>query len=174
MNIDKRKHGYLVIPRQAKLLAEELGNPLFGFYLRLVMEAHWDRRNEKFGLVTMTQKELADKLYMEQTIISRWLSKLEKHKDAIVNHTKNIRVGFFPLFLADVAFKIHNKNYANLHELYADVYSINAELQENQAQNNHQSLYISSNNVGSNSSLEGEIDIDEIAKELDKEESNNG
>ena len=63
-----------------------------------------------------------------------------------------IVVGFLPLFLRDVASKIHSKDYSSLHELYADIYRINAELQQEYAnsqdkrpQKATQRLYSSSN-----------------------------
>lgn len=131
----KTRHGYLAIPRQATLLLEELGCELFGIYLTLVMKAPWDRRNENFGRIVKTQVQLGKELNMHQSTISRKLDELEKHRYCILRHQDQgyMTLGYFPLFLHEVTIKIINKNYADLNELYADMYRINAKLQEDYA-----------------------------------------
>lgn len=176
--MDKRLHGYLVLPRQSKLLRQELGYDLFGFYLMLVMEAVWHRSNKRFGQVVGKQAELAKELHMDQSTISRNLSKLEKHKYCVIRHEqKYIILGFFPLFLKDVASKIHSKNYTNLNELYADIHRINAELQDDyvnmqdkRTQKATQSLYSSSNEYLSSPGVSDEVDTEEIDINIDEVE----
>jgi transcriptional regulator with XRE-family HTH domain len=176
MNMEKRLHGYLVLPRQSKLLRQELGYDLFGFYLMLAMEAVWHRGNKRFGQVVGTQAELAKILHMDQSTVSRNLGKLEKHKYCVIRHEqKYITLGFFPLFLNDVSSKIYSKNYASLNELYADMHRINAELQEDYAnmqdrrtQKAAQSSYGSSNEYVSSAGVNGEVDIDDIYEGIER------
>lgn len=132
--MDKKYHGFLGLPRQSKLLLNDLGYDLFGFYLGLVMEAVWFRGNTHISYVTKSQAEIGNALRCEQSTVSRNLKKLEEKK-YIVRHTnhKLICLKYFPLFLTDVARKMHSKNYANLDELYADMHKINAELQDKYA-----------------------------------------
>lgn len=132
IKIQNTHHGYLTLPRQAKLLLQELGPSLFGFYLGLVMEANWFRGHKNFGRITKTQVELANELNITQETISRKFKKLEKHSYCVLRHKGEggILLGYFPLFIKDVASKMLKKNYANLGELYADMYKINTEMQE--------------------------------------------
>ena len=152
MENPKRYHGFLVLPRHSKLLLKDLGYLLFGFHLGLVMEAIWYRGNSQIGYVLKSQIELASLLNCDQATVSRNLNALQE-KRYIIRHTKYklIRLAYFPLFMSDVAGKMHSKDYANLNELYADMYRINAELQdkyaisqEKRAQKGGQSLYSSS------------------------------
>jgi transcriptional regulator with XRE-family HTH domain len=143
MNIEdvKSYHGYLALPRHSFLLIHELEYDLFGFYVGLVMLAEWHRNSKDFRYITKTQEEIAEKLKMTQATVSRKMKMLENHKYFILRHVgqtvkkkdKKILLGYLPLFLTDVANKIHSKDYTNLHELYADMYRINAELQEEHA-----------------------------------------
>ncbi len=181
MNIDKGYHGNLCLSRQSKFLLQELGCDLYGFYIALVMEAIWYRGNKNFGRIMMTQEELAIKFNMDQGTISRKFKALEnRNRYCVIRHKRSITLGFFPLFLQDVASKIHSKNYANWHELYADMHRINAELQENYAisqdnrtQNASQSLRNSSNDSVSfsvnNYGDTEEIDIDEVIEGIERE-----
>lgn len=126
----KKYHGWLALPRHAKILRQDLGFHLFGFYVALVMDARWHRGNQQMGCVVGTQAEIASHLGVDQSTISRGIDALcRKNKYYAVKHKKYILLGFFPLFLKDVAEKMANNNYANLNELYADMYKINAELQ---------------------------------------------
>ncbi|MEK7571662.1 MAG: hypothetical protein AAB553_05305 [Patescibacteria group bacterium] len=172
-------HGYLALPRHSMLLLHELGYDLFGFYLGLVMCTTWHRNNKQFGRITKNQTELAECLNMTQTTVSRKFKELENHKYFILRSKLGYIPGYFPLFLTDVANKIPKKNYANLHELYADISKINAELQYNyansqdkRAQNKSQRLYSSSNDIPGSSSpsnTPGEFDVDELDNdEIDK------
>ena len=129
----KLKHGYLVLPRQSLFLFQELGHDLFGFYIGLIMSAIWHRGNKNFGKIIKTQTMLAFEQGINQATISRKLKELEKHKYFVVRHRNEMLLGFFPLFLRDVASKIHSKDYANLRELYTDMHSINADLQDKYA-----------------------------------------
>ncbi len=167
----KENHGYLAVPRHSKMLFQELGYELYGFYLGLVMNAVWQRGNKNFGKVVMTQTELATSLNMTQSCVSRNFKRLEKHKFFAVRMKRYILLRYFPLFLTDVAKKIHSKDYANLHELYADVYRINAEVQADYA--NSQDKRTSNNLLRLNSSSNDylyfspvntskEVDMDEI------------
>lgn len=146
----KKYHGFLGLPRHSKMLLHDLGHDLFGFYIGLVMEAVWFRGNPDIGCVKKSQKQLAGALNCSQSTISRLLSQLERRK-YIIRHKNYMRLAYLPLFLAEVAFKIHSRNYANLHELYADMYAVNAELQQKysdsqlrRGQTNTQRLYNSS------------------------------
>lgn len=126
----KKYHGYLILPRHAQFLIQELGHELFGFYVALLMLAVWSRKNKNFSTVTKTQTEVAKELKINQSTVSRNLRALEKHKYLIIRNKDYIRLGYLPLFLSDVNKKIYSKDYADLHELYADIHTINAELQE--------------------------------------------
>ncbi len=146
----KGYHGFLGLPRHSKLLLQDLGYDLFGFYIGLVMEAIWFRGNSNFGCIAKTQKELAIALDCSQSTISRALDELQLRK-YLLRHRTYIRLSYFPLFLADVDLKMHSRDYASLHDLYADMYIINAELQQKYAdsqdrcaQNAKQRLYNSS------------------------------
>lgn len=150
MKDGKKYHGFLVLPRHAKMLQADLGLHLFGIYIALIFLARWHRSNPQMGHVIGTQTEIAKELHISQSSLSRSIEKLEA-KRYVIRHTRYIILKYFTLFLSDVASKIHSKNYANLNELYADVYGINAELQqkyaisqENYDQNHPQRLYISS------------------------------
>lgn len=130
MKKDKGYHGYLILPRQSKLLLRELGHGLFGFYLELVMNAGWYRGNKNFGRISKIQAELAIKLNMEQSTVSRNLTALQnRNKYCVIKHKNYLVLGFFPLFVKDVVSEIHSKDYAGLNELYADMHKINAEMQ---------------------------------------------
>lgn len=182
MQYEKKYHGYLALPRQSKLLRQELGQDLFGFYLSLVMEAIWYRGNKNFGRIVISQVELANEFNMDQTTISRKFKRLEKHRYCVIRHKgKGITLGYFPLFLKDVAAKMYSKNYANLHELYADMHAINAELQDeyanlqvNRAQTTPQRLRSSSKDDVSFSRFSSysggteEIDIDEADRGIER------
>lgn len=136
MNMKKSTgyHGYVILPRQSKLLLRVLGHGLFGFYLDLIMEASWHRRSKYFGQIRNTQAELAKKLNMEQSTISRNIKAIQKRNRYCIIKRKNYLIlGFFPLFLLDVVSKISRNDYEDLHALYADVHQINANLQENYA-----------------------------------------
>lgn len=134
MENKKKYHGFLGLPRQTKLLFHDLGYGLFGFYIGLVMEAIWYRGNPQIGYVTKTQTEIGIALKCDQSTVSRNLQKLEEKK-YLIRHTEHklIKLAYFPLFLTDVARKMHSKNYANLHDLYVDMYKIDAELQDKYA-----------------------------------------
>lgn len=179
MKIDRRKHGYLGLSRHSKFLYQQLGPRLYGFYITLVMEAGWDRRYPSFGKVMQTQAQLGRTLGVHQSTVSRNLHDLgDKHKQLVIRHKDYIVLGFFPLFCIDVAQKIYSRDYSNLHDLYADVHWINAELQEKNAnmqtnlpQKRSQRLYISSNNNFSTPSINpdiNEIDIDEVYEGIDR------
>lgn len=166
----KNYHGFLGLPRHSKLLLNDLGYDLFGFYIGFVMEAVWFRGNPQMGYVTKSQNEIAVALGCDQSTVSRNLKKLEEKK-YILRHTKHklICLKHFPLFLTDVAFKMYDKNYANLDELYADMHKINAELQEKyvesqgkRAQKDTQRLYNSSKG---NSSSSDKADMEDVLKE---------
>ncbi len=164
-------HGYLVLPRQAKLLEKDLGYALFGFYITLIMEAVWDRSNLQFSYITKSHSSLAVIMNCNQSTVSRQLKNLEKKK-YLIRYKDSIHLAYFPLFLKDVAKKMHSMNYANLHELYADIHRINAELQEDYAalhstrgQIGYQSFNISSK-VNLSSFADVYIDPDEIDIEL--------
>lgn len=130
----KDRHGYLILPRQLKLLRQVIGVELFGFYLSLAMEAIWSRKNENFGLVMGTQAEIALKLNMDQATVSRKLKALnERFRYCVIKHKNSIRLGFFPLFVKDISSLIHSKNYANLNQLYEDMHSLNVELKREYA-----------------------------------------
>ena len=172
-------HGYLALPRQSMLLFQELGYDLFGFYYGLITCTTWHRGNKNFGRITKNQTELAEWLNMTQTTVSRKFKELEKHRYFIIRSKIGYMPGYFPLFLTDVAKKIHSKDYANINELYADISKINADLQydyansqDKRAQNKPQRLYGSSNDVPASSSqgnTYGEFDVDEIDNdEIDK------
>lgn len=172
MDNAKTFHGYLILPRQAKLLLQDLGYALYGFHQCLLMDALWFRGNPQIGCITKTQKELAITFQTTQPTVSRLLAKLEG-KQYIIRHKGCIRLRYFPLFLADVNKKTHSKDYANLHELYADVDSINAELQEKytqlhekRAQNTNQRLYISSK-VNLSSSQE-DINLNDVDEGIER------
>lgn len=170
-------HGYLGLPRQSKLLMYDMGYALFGFYLGLIMEAIWDRRNPDFKRVIRTQKELSEIFHCSQSTISRCLKFLES-KRYLIRHTDYILLKWFPLFLTDIAQKIHSKDYADLHELCADLDSVNAELNEryansnnNRSQNATQRLYSSSkDNISSfpTNSNDEYIDPDDVDKGIEE------
>lgn len=180
MNKDEAKkyHGYLALPRHSKMLQQNLGYFLFSLYIALVMDARWHRNNPQIGSVIGTQTEIAFRLGISQSTLSRGIDKLcIKNRYYAIKNKKYILLGFFPLFLIDVASKMDKKEYASLQGLYADMYRINAELQENYAvsqekrgQNAPQRLY-RSYNVDSDSSQgdnQEEIDIDEVAEGIGK------
>lgn len=151
MENKKIYHGYLVLPRHSKLLLHELGYDLFGFYMGLVMSAVWFRGNQNFGYITKKQSELARELNINQPTVSRRFKDLEKHKQFVIRHKNHILVCFLPLFLKEVASKIHSKDYQSLNDLYTDMYEINTELQReyinlhhNLPQNDIQRVYSSS------------------------------
>lgn len=130
----KQYHGYLALPRHAKMLLENLGHPLFSLYIALVMDARWHRDNKLFSCVVGTQTEIASRLDISQSKLSRGIDKIQvKNKKYVIKHKRYILLGYFPLFLTDVADKMHSKNYEDLHDLYSDMHRINAELQENYA-----------------------------------------
>jgi hypothetical protein len=136
MNIKKSTgyHGYVILPRQSKLLLRVLGHGLFGFYLDLVMEASWHRGSKYFGQIKNTQAELAKKLNMEQSTISRNIKAIQKlNRYCIIKRKNYLILGFFPLFVLDVVSKISRNDYEDLHTLYADVHQINANMQEKYA-----------------------------------------
>jgi len=169
-------HGYLALPRHSKLLLKELGYDLFGFYLGLVMCAIWYRGNKNFGRIVKTQTELAESLHMTQTTVSRKFNELEKHKYFVIRHKRGMILGYFPLFLPDVAKKIHSSDYANLHELYSNMHQINAELQGNYA--NSQDERTQNKSLRFNSSSKDnfsfpnlnseEVDVDEVIEGIER------
>ncbi|MGH2612499.1 MAG: hypothetical protein ACRDFB_05560 [Rhabdochlamydiaceae bacterium] len=170
----KQYHGYLALPRHAKLLREELGYNLYSLYEALVMDAIWHRNNPRIGCVIGTQAEIAKSLHISQSSLSRGLESLQgKSTKYVIRHKGYIVLGYFPLFLTDVVSKMHSKDYATLQELYADMYRINAELQEIYAisqvkryQNTRQRLYSSSNsNLDSSNEV---IRIEDIPEDLGK------
>ena len=155
MNKDeaKRYHGYLALPRHSKMLRQDIGYHLFSLYIALVIDARWDRKYpNQFGHVVGTQTEIAALLNISQSKLSRGLDKLEaKDRKYAIKHKRYILLGYLHLFLTDVADKMYDKDYANPHDLYADMYRINAELQEKYAisqekrdRNTPQRLYRSS------------------------------
>lgn len=153
----KKYHGYLALPRHSRLLIDELGYDLFGFYISLIMLAVWYRGNNNFCKITITQAQIARELNISQSTISRRFKELEKYRYYLIRRDGYMILGYLPLFLSDVATKIHSKDYANVDELYADMHKLNAELQEKyvisqdkRGQNAPQSLSSSSKN---NSSL---------------------
>lgn len=125
----KKYHGFLGLPRHSKILLQELGYEYFGLYIGLIMEAIWYRGNPDLGCIKKSQKELAEALNCSQSTISRVLNYLERRR-YLIRHRTYIRLAYFPLFLTEVAFKMHSRNYASLQELYADMSEINAELQQ--------------------------------------------
>lgn len=136
MDKDKAKqyHGYLALPRHSKILRQDIGYGLFSLYIALAIEARWFRGNPYFCCVVGTQTEIAARLGISQSTLSRGLDKLAaKDKWYAIKHTRYIRLGYFPLFLKDVAEKMAEKDYSTLHEVYADMYEVNAELQGNYA-----------------------------------------
>lgn len=182
MDKDKTKqyHGYLALPRHSKLLRQDLGYRLFSLYIALIIEARWFRGNQYFRCVVGTQTEIATRLGISQAKLSRGLNRLEtKDRKYVIKRSRYILLGYLPLFLTEIADKMHSKNYANLHDLYADMYRINAELQENYAksqekrgQNNPQRLYSSSNvDLGYSDDSSNEINNDEIDEALTKANS---
>lgn len=175
-------HGFLALPRQTKLLMKDLGLNLYGFYVALAMEAIWDRKNPDIGRVVKKQIELAFSTGCNQSTISRLLKDLEKRK-YLIRHKDYIFLAYFPLFLNDVARKMYGKDYANLQELYADMYKINAELQQSYAISQHnrgqmssQSLYISSNdNLSfSQNNAPEDFNYDEIDRRINQARRDEG
>lgn len=177
----KKYHGYIVLSRQSILMQQVLGISLFGFYTALAMYARWSRKDVKnFGKILMTQAELARELNMDQGTISRKIKELNnRNRYCVIKHKDSIMLGYFPLFVSEVASKLSGKNYATLHELYADMHRINAELQENyaisqdkQAQNKVLKLNRSSNdNVSFSDDTNGYSDVidnDEIDEGIEK------
>lgn len=148
----KQYHGWLALPRHAKMLRQDLGFHLFNLYIAFIMEARWHRDNPQIGCVIGTQTEIASQLGISQSTVSRGIDSLHsKNKYYIIKNKRYIRLGFFPLFLADVAEKIAKNDYSNLNELYADMHTINSELQDkyansqaNRAQNDMQRINSSS------------------------------
>jgi transcriptional regulator with XRE-family HTH domain len=148
----KQYHGWLALPRHAKMLRQDLGFHLFNLYIALVMEARWHRDNLQIGCVIGTQAEIASRLGVSQSTVSRGVDALyRKNKYYAVLHKRYTLLGFFSLFLADVAERMAKTDYANLNELYADMHRINAELQgkyaisqEKRDQKRLQRLYSSS------------------------------
>ena len=94
----------------------------------------WYRGNSQFGYVIKSQIEIGIALRCNQSTVSRNLKILETKK-YLVRHVKHklIKLAYFPLFLTDVARKMHSKNYADLNEVYVDMHKINAELHEKYA-----------------------------------------
>ena len=131
----KQYHGYLALPRPSKILPQDMGYRLFSLYIALVIDARWQRKYpNQLGHVVGTQTEIAARLGISQSKLSRGLDDLEtKNRKYLIKHTRYVLLGYLPLFLTDVADKMHSKDYANLHELYADMSRINAELQEKYA-----------------------------------------
>lgn len=130
----KSYHGWLALPRHAKMLRQDLGFHLFNLYIAFVMEARWHRDNPQIGCVIGTQTEIASSLGISQSTVSRGIDGLyRKNKYYAIKHKRYVLLGFFPLFLTDVAEKMAKSNYANLNELYAGMHKINAELQEKYA-----------------------------------------
>lgn len=130
----KKYHGWLVLPRHAKMLRQDLGFHLFTLYLSFIMDARWHRDNPQIGCVIGTQTEIASHLGINQSTVSRGIDALcRKNKYYVVKHKRYILLGFFSLFLLDVAERMAKNNYADLHELYADMHKINAELQDKYA-----------------------------------------
>lgn len=178
MNIDeaKKHHGYLALPRHTKILQKDLGHRLFSLHLALIMNARWFRGNPFFCRVVGTQAEIAKEIDTTQSNLSRDLDQLQK-KGYLLKRKRYIILKYFPLFLPDIAKKIHSNDYANSHELYEDVYKINAKLQEKYAesqdqrdQNAPQSLNSSSkDNLGFSQESSYQIDIDEIAEDIEKQ-----
>lgn len=173
----KQYHGYLALSRHVKMIQEDLGHSLFSLYIALVIDARWFRGNEFFCCVVGTQIEIATRLGISQSTLSRGLDKLDaKDKRHAIKHTRYIRLGYFPLFLTDVAEKMAENNYSDLHELYSEMYRINAELQENYAilqekrtQNTPQRLYSSfKDNLGSFDSFREELDLDILGSEINE------
>jgi len=183
MNNQKQYHGYLALPRHAILLRQELGYNLFNLYIALVMLARWHRSNPQIGCVIGTQTEIAKHIGKSQSIISRGLKALEPkgNKKFIIRHSHHVVLGFFPLFLTDVADKMHSNNYANLHELYADMYRINSELQDNYAisqvkrgQKPTQSLYSSFKVDYGSFDRSEDISTDEVIKSIEDRKNKEG
>lgn len=127
---ENKYHGYLILPRQIKHLRKELGPTLFLFYIDLALQARWSRRYKKtFCKIMMTQEELAKELSINQGTVSKKLKALEECK-SVISKTRSITVCYLPLFKYDVASQMHSIDYADWNEVYADMYRINAELQE--------------------------------------------
>lgn len=99
------------------------------------MEARWYRKYpHDLGKVIGTQTEIAENIGINQSSFSRNIKSLRsKDKYLIIQRKRYLILGYFPLFLIDVARKIHSKSYATIHELYADINKTNAKLQENYA-----------------------------------------
>lgn len=169
----KQYHGYLALPRHAIMLQNNLGYSHFSLYLALIMSARWYRGNPQFGCVVGTQADIATRLNISQSKLSRGINKLFTKK-YVIPHKNFIRLVYFPLFLTDVAKRMDKNNYADLHELYAEMYRINAELQEKYAlsqekrsQNASQSLKSSFKvNLSSFDSSREELDLDVIDKAI--------
>lgn len=178
MKGNNKYHGFLALPRHAKILRQDLGFHLFNLYIAFIMEARWHRNNPQIGCVIGTQAEIASHLGVNQSTISRGIDVLyRKNKYYAVKHKKYVKLGFFPLFLADVAKRMAKSDYANLNELYADMYRINAELQDNYAisqeklgKNPIQRLYSFHNvNLDSSQDYHEELDIGEVTEGLEKQ-----
>jgi|GEM_PF-4384196 len=148
---NKKYHGYLIAPRHSLLLFEELGYELFGFYLGLIMHARWHRGSKYFGRIPLSQTEIAKELEMTQATVSRKLKQLEQHKYFLIRRKGYMILGFLPLFLPDIARKIHSKNYSNLHELYTDMHRINAEMQDNYAKSQERRIQNATQRLNSSS-----------------------
>lgn len=174
----KKYHGYLALPRHSKLLRQHLGYRLYHYYLELVTNAIWHRNNPQIGHVIGTQLDLAKILEVSQSTVSRILDSFdEKDRKYVLRRSRYFLLGYFHLFLTDVAGKMAKKDYATLNELYADMHKINAELQENYAtsqekrdRNTTQSFYRSSNvNLDSSQHPYDRVYVDEVAEEIEGE-----
>lgn len=175
---EKKYHGYLILSRQLKHLRKELGTNLFQFYIDLALMARWGRKDKKtFCKIMMTQDEVADELGIDQGTVSKKLRALKtKHKDSFTKTKRSITLGFLPIFLYDVASKMHSNDYANWNEVYEDMHRINAELQEKHdkthnrgAQKDPLSINTSSKvSVSLNPNNEEYIDLDEVDKGIEK------
>jgi DNA-binding MarR family transcriptional regulator len=176
-------HGFLALPRHTKLLIKDLGESLFVFYLRLAMEAVWHRNNHEIGCVTKSQAALASIIGCDQSTVSRNLKELEV-RQYLIRRDDQIWMSYFPLFLADVARAIHSKDYANVHELYADIHKVDADLQASYAQahivpgeDSPQSFSIPyKGDLGSSHSYSGnsDVDIDEISEGIERQRNGGG
>jgi len=175
---ENKYHGYLILSRQLKHLRKELGTNLFQFYTDLALMARWSRKDKKtFCKIMLTQDEVAEELGIDQSTVSKKLGALKtKHKDSFTKTKRSITLGFLPIFLYDVASKMHSNDYANWNEVYVDMHRINAELQEKYdkthnrgAQKDPLSINTSSKvSVSLNSNNEEYIDIDEVDRGIEK------
>jgi len=98
-------HGYLALPRHSMLLLQELGYDLFGFYLGLVMCTIWERKNPKFGRITINQSRVSRATQHDTGNSLQKFKELEKHKYFMLRSKLGYIPGYLPLFLTDVAQK---------------------------------------------------------------------